>query len=443
MSDNSPLNDENTAGEKKSWFSSLFGGGKSNKPTRTSSQVEVEQQQPGFSGDVTVERIDEQQDKAEQSQEEKEAIAAKNKKTLTLLAAGGVAFLVLAGGTIFALMPDEKPVPVNENNMASLTATEGENTASGEANQESAPTNPDGTLAQGQPEMAVIGIDPLVALKARDSLETNHWARSNEPIKELAKKAVQESITGVPEYSADVQGFYITKDVVYTPLSPQYGQLIQATQSDLEAQLSERLTMAKHQDKSFLVRTSNTQDVALGAPPQTVIANPQEFAELELLSRQISMQILTEKISQARASIPQEAPQEQQQVVAAAPADTGISEAQRREYNRLQERSKAMIEDLTRKNKELLDEIAAKDKQMLEIMQKVEDSPKAQAKLKAHMLETKSNLKVQAIQGDLIFLADKNDKVYTVRIGDPLPERNNLIISNVNADTGIVYVTER
>lgn len=154
----------------------------------------------------------------------------------------------------------------------------------------------------------------------------------------------------------------------------------------------------------------------------------------------LATRIWSETIAQARLQLPPPAPDAQ--VLPQQQVDTGISQAQRAEYNRLLQEADAWQKELIRENQRYKEEMAKQQKQMIEVLQKIEDSPVASANMRARMISTATDMKVQAIQGDLIFLEDKQGQVHTYRVGDTLPGTG-LVISNADSGTGLVYVTNK
>ena len=102
----------------------------------------------------------------------------------------------------------------------------------------------------------------------------------------------------------------------------------------------------------------------------------------------------------------------------------------------------AWQKELVRENKRIKEEMAKQQQQVTKILQKTEDSPVANRNIRARMITTETGMKVQTIHGDLIFLEDKNGRVYSYRIGEQLPGTD-LVISDVDNNTGLVYVTKK
>lgn len=434
MIDNNPIQSDGEASQKPGFFTKFFGG---KKGLEDKSHTVQPNSEPDFGYDEEGAQMREKVASAEQARIAE--VQAKNAKTKKIALAAGACVLVLGAGAVVGMISAkddprqvaEVPDGVDSQGLAVMEQPE----QSVELNNE--------VMHEVQPQ-TVLGLDPVSAIAVRDGMPNDHWARSLEPLQALAKTATGEAARSMPEYNQDIQGFYITDKLVYGGVGEPYGQLVAEVQRELEMQLGTRIRIEQHQNQKIPALIASPEELSMGAPEIRAIASAAEYAQVTTEARQMAMSIFSQKFNVIRASVPP-TPQPAAQTALVTPVveDTGISDAQRREYNRLQERSNALIEELQTKNKQLLDENSKKDQQMVQLLQMLEDSPKAQTKIKAHMLETRTNMKVQAIQGDLVFLVDKNDKVYVVRVGDPLPEKSNLVISNVDANTGIVYVTER
>lgn len=395
--------DETIEGKKSGFFSGLLGGKKTSKPEKKPENV-----------------VDGEVDGEETVDAEKKGL---NKP---LLIGGGVAILVLLLGILLALAMggDDEPVQqaqvVQEEQPA--VVEQGTEMTALEANAAQTDTR-----------------DYYVAHTVRAGLPADHWAKAADPIGTLANMAVDRSMVKIPEWNVAAGGVNVASDVTYAGNSFEFSQI--------KAQVISTLTTAINNDvqiqndpngQPVILERASPESIAAGAPEFDVIKTATAYDTIATNAELLAARIWSETIAQARMALPPPPPEAQpvQQV------DTGISAAQRNEYNRLLAEADAWQKELVRENKRIKEEMAQQQRQVTEVLQKTEDNPVANSNMRARMISTATDMKVQAIQGDLVFLEDKNGRVHSYRIGDQLPSTD-FVISNVDANTGLVYVTKK
>ena len=284
--------------------------------------------------------------------------------------------------------------------------------------------------------------DYFVAHSVRAGLPADHWAKAADPIGMLTTQAIDSALVKLPEWNPTVSGLNITSTVTYPGDSFEFAQLKSQAATTLGQAIANDVQIHNDpQGQPVILERSSPEAMTAGAPEFDVIKSATAYDTIAINAEILATRIWSETIAQARLQLPPPAPDaqalpQQQQV------DTGISQAQRAEYNRLLQEADAWQKELIRENQRYKEELAKQQKQMIEVLQKVEDSPVASANMRARMISTATDMKVQAIQGDLIFLEDKQGQVHTYRIGDTLPGTG-LVISNADSGTGLVYVTNK
>lgn len=284
--------------------------------------------------------------------------------------------------------------------------------------------------------------DYFVAHSVRAGLPADHWAKAADPIGTLTTQAIDSALVKLPEWNPTVSGLNITSTVTYPGDSFEFAQLKSQAATTLGQAIANDVQIHNDpQGQPVILERSKPEAMSAGAPEFDVIKSASAYDTIAINAEMLATHIWSEVIAQARLQLPPPAPDaqalpQQQQV------DSGISQAQRAEYNRLLQEADAWQKELIRENQRYKEEMAKQQKQMIEVLQKVEDNSVASANIRAQMISTATDMKVQAIQGDLIFLEDKQGQVRTYRIGDTLLGTG-LVISNADSGTGLVYVTNK
>lgn len=285
--------------------------------------------------------------------------------------------------------------------------------------------------------------DYFSATRVLEALPADNWARSHAPVDELMSRAVDQAFVQSPYWDPQAMGIKMGPAHTFTAGTPEYNQIKNASLNRLRTQIESEIKMEPNQEvgKPALVSVRNTADaIAAGEPEFKVITQASDYELIMSNAVQKAAPEVSAVITEYKTMIPQELPQEEPPKIVE--VDNGITAAQRAEFVRLLEEQKSWNEELRRDNQRLKEELQTMTKQTADLMQKVEDSPKAQNNLKAHMLAKESGYKLQAIQGDIVFLEDKSGKVHSLKIGQTIPGTD-MAVANADANTGIVYVTKK
>ncbi len=366
-------------------------------------------------------------DKSNTGNTQDDSKQGKKPNTGLIVGAGAVALVLIIGVLLaLAMGGNDEPAPPTEQQAAEQTA------------EQQAAAQQQATEQQQQQPQNTDTRDYFVAHSIRSGLPADHWAKQADPIATLATQAIDRTMVKLPEWNPAVGGVNIANGVTYAGNSFEFAQLkSQATQALQQAINTDVQIHNDPEGKQVILERSSQEAIAAGRPEFDVIKTATAYDTIATNAESVATRIWTDTIAQARMALPPPAPE-----APPAPVDTGISTAQRAEFNRLLQEADAWQKELVRENQRQKEELAQQQKQMVEILQQVEDNPKAVANMKAKMISTATDLKVQAVQGDLVFLEDKSGKLHTYRIGESLPGTD-FVISNIDSKTGLVYVTKK
>lgn len=282
--------------------------------------------------------------------------------------------------------------------------------------------------------------DYYVAHSVRAGLPVEHWAKAPDPIGTLTQMSVERAMVKVPEWNSAVGGMNISSDVTYAGNSFEFSQLKGQVTSALQQAINNDVQIHNDpQGQPVILERSSPEAMAAGAPEFDVIKTATAYDTIATNAEMLAVKMWSDAVVQARMTLPPPAPEAQP---IPEPVDTGISAAQRNEYNRLLQNADSWQKELVGENQRLKEELETQKRQMVDVLQKIEDNPVANNNMRARMISTATNMKVQAVQGDLVFLEDNDGRVHSYRVGDALPGTD-FVISNADSNTGIVYVTKK
>ena len=278
---------------------------------------------------------------------------------------------------------------------------------------------------------AVPLVDPAIA-----ALPADDFVFSNDPIPALAMQSTKDIFKDLPEYSdtgAEIitpdGRFLLKNDPVITAAGMETYNMVEGYATE------NKLIELRAQDgvEGWFIRSGEGFEDADYSPIQTPAAADQLRRNMRLFAAEQMRQKLAQAPFQTRQS-----PIEQ--VSNLPPVDNSLTLEERERLLSMVETQRSNNLELARKNKELREEQLEVKNKVVDLVQRLEDSPKAGAKLRATMIPPESGWKVSAIVGDRIYLVNKDNMIETVSQGDKLPD-SNLIISHSDENTGIVLVT--
>lgn len=275
---------------------------------------------------------------------------------------------------------------------------------------------------------AEAAIDPAIAI-----LPPDDYVFSSDPIKALAYQSANNVLDDIPEYTkngseliANDGQFLLLSDPYFTQAQTETFNMVEAYTTG--NRLLEQRTQSG--EESWYIRNGVGFEDQDFVPIQTAVP----AAELRAASRNYAAQEMRNKLANAPW---QTRPAE---IAPVAYVDPALTEEERDRLLTIVDTQRSNNLELVRKNKELREEKVEVKNKVVDLVQRLEDSSKVSAALRATMLPPESGWKVSAIVGDRIYLINKDNLMVTLAQGDRLPD-SDLIISHADENTGIVLVT--
>lgn len=274
-------------------------------------------------------------------------------------------------------------------------------------------------------------VDPAIT-----ALPADDFVFATEPVSALAMQSTKDIIKDLPEYT-DTGAEILTPDGRYLPKNdPMVINAGMETYNMVEGYtLENRLIELRAQDgvEGWFIRSGQGFEDTDYVPIQTAPAADQLRRNMRLYAAEQMRLKLSQAPWQTRQS-------PINQAANLPPVDNSLTLEERERLLSMVETQRSNNLELVRKNKELREEQQEVKNKVVDLVQRLEDSPKAGARLRATMIPPESGWKVSAIVGDRIYLINKDNLIATVSQGDKLPD-SNLIISHADENTGIVLVT--
>lgn len=279
---------------------------------------------------------------------------------------------------------------------------------------------------------AAAAVDPAIA-----NLPPDDFIFSSEPIKALAYQSTNNVVNDLSEYTQNGAEI-LTTDGRFMPVNdPYFTQAQTETFNMVEAYTKENRLLelrAKTGEESWYIRSGlGFEDIDF-----VPIETPAAAADLRMTSRNYAVQEMRNKLANAPWQTRQS---DIQNAVPVAYVNPALSEEERDRLLSMVETQRSNNLELVRANKELREEKVEVKNKVVDLVQRLEDSPKVGATLRATMIPPESGWKVNAIVGNRIYLNNTNsNEIITLSQGDRLPS-SDLIISHADESTGIVLVT--
>lgn len=284
-------------------------------------------------------------------------------------------------------------------------------------------------------EQAVVvpKLDPAIA-----ALPADDFVFSTDPVTALAMQSTKDITRDLPEYNdtgveiVAPDGRYLLKnDPIVTSAGMETYNMVEGYA--LENRLIE--LRAQNGVEGWFIRSGQGFEDADYVPIQTPEAAEQLRKNMRLYAAE-----------QMRMKLQQAAWQTRQDPVALAtnlppaPVANAITLEERERLLGMIETQRSNNLELSRKNQELREEQIEVKNKVVDLVQRLEDSPKVGARLRATMIPAESGWKVSAVVGDRIYLINKDNMIVTLSQGDKIPD-SNLVISHADENTHLVLVT--
>lgn len=165
----------------------------------------------------------------------------------------------------------------------------------------------------------------------------------------------------------------------------------------------------------------------------------QTAKDATILRDQMRQYALT-KMQEKMAVAPWQTPQAQESNGPQIVINPALTQEERERLLTMIETQRANNLELVRENKEVREDMIDLKKKIASLVQRLEDSPSVNARLRATMIPESTGWKVTAVVGDRVYLINEAKETVTLSQGDRIPS-SNLIVSHTDESTGIVLVT--
>lgn len=275
-------------------------------------------------------------------------------------------------------------------------------------------------------------VDPLLA-----SIPPDDFIFSPQPVQALASQSTDNLISELPDF-VDNGTELLAPDGTYMPInSPYVTQSMAEVYNMVEGYITtNRLLDLRNADgvDAWYIRIGQGFEDADYVP----LKDPTASAEIRQNMRRYAAAEMRTKLLKAPWLNRQQVPQAGQQPFAA--VDPALTVEERERLLSMVDTQRSNNLDLVRENKNLRNEKNEIKNTVVNLVQRIEDSPKINANLRATMIPKESGWKVTAVVGDRIYLTNSEGVLITLAQGDKLPN-SELLISHADENTGLVLVT--
>lgn len=267
-----------------------------------------------------------------------------------------------------------------------------------------------------------------------------YYLASPTPIQELGRQAAQKALADHPSYVLG-QGLVLADGTTLLDNSPELifvRDAVSATTTQQLQAMTETQVDPTTGNAVILVR-----DEATGQMTPISVSNQAtsfEAAAYRMATANLDAQILAGvgPVGPVVATAITTEPVIEKQII----VENVLDDTEKRKYLSLietQERENLRLRD---KISDVQEDMATQRKQVVDVMQRIEDSPVANQRLRATMLPKSTGLKQQGIVGDRVWFEDKDGNLTTYRIGEVI-DGTELVISGTDEASGVVLVTPR
>lgn len=278
---------------------------------------------------------------------------------------------------------------------------------------------------------ATPSLDPAIA-----ALPADDYVFSSTPILALAEQSVDNIFADIPVFMDNgneiiaPDGRYLYRNDPYVLSTLEETKNIIMAEVEGNRLLEPRVSSVSGEQSWYIRSGEGFTDEDF-----VEIMSPQEASVLRNQWREFAIQKVQDKLAQANWQVRQEEQVVQQPVI-----DPALTQEERDRLLTMIETQRSNNLELVRENKELREEMLDTRKKVVNLVQRLEDSPNVNARLRATMIPESTGWKVSAVVGDRVYLMNKDKETVTLSQGDKLPS-SQLTISHADENTGIVLVT--
>ena len=283
----------------------------------------------------------------------------------------------------------------------------------------------DATMVASVPEPVTTQPPPYLA-----SFENNPngWYFQPQPFDSLVDESIKKAIDSSPYNQGGI--LVSPSGTQMTPNSPEYFTVVNGIRESQKAKLMQEYPTEPRGAYQQIYHLDTV------AGNRVAISDPNDILAIE---NQTAQDIATQ-LNNGIISLPAPAKEQNQKIE---PKVIDMTEEQRQRYMSLIQNLRDWNHNLQVENADLKKQLAQQEKGMTHIIQKLEDSPTANERLRATMLPKSTGLRTEAMVGGRAWVRDtKTGALYSLEVGSVIPITE-LRVAELKEDTGIVMVTRK
>lgn len=256
----------------------------------------------------------------------------------------------------------------------------------------------------------------------------NGWYFHPQPLESLIDESIQKAIDSSPYNQGGI--IVSPNGTQMVPNSPEYFMVVNGIRESQKAKLMQTYPI---EPRGAYQQIYHLDPVA---GERVAISDPNDILTIET---QTAQDIATQ-LNNAIISLPAPVKEQNQKYE---PKIIDMTDDQRQRYMSLIQNLRDWNRNLQAENADLKKQLAQQEKGVTNIIQKLEDSPTANERLRATMLPKSTGLKTEAMVGGRAWVRDtKTGDLYSLEVGSVIPNTQ-LRVAELKEDTGIVMVTPK
>lgn len=277
---------------------------------------------------------------------------------------------------------------------------------------------------------ATPSIDPQIA-----ALPSDDFVFSPIPVRHIGEQSVKSVFEDMPEYRSDGMRIIAPDNRFLAVNDPYVLGSLEEVSNMVSAYIEEQRLIEERIDASgepaWFIRSGEGFSDENYYPIQTA----DKATELRNNMRAYAVAQMKEKMYSAPWQTPEP------EVVAQQPqVNPALTEEERERLLTMIETQRTNNLELVRENKQVREDMIDLKQKIASLVQRLEDSPNVNARLRATMIPESTGWKVTAVVGDRVYLINSAKETVTLSQGDKIPS-SDLVVSHTDENTGIVLVT--
>lgn len=256
----------------------------------------------------------------------------------------------------------------------------------------------------------------------------NGWYFQPQPFDSLVEESIKKAIDSSPYNQSGI--IVSPSGTQMAPNSPEYFMVVNGIRESQKAKLMQEYPTEPRGSYQQIYHLDQV------AGKRVAISDPNDILAIE---KQTEQDVATQ-LNNGIISLPAPAKEQNQKVE---PKVIDMTDEQRQRYMSLIQNLRDWNHNLQVENADLKKQLAQQEKGMTHIIQKLEDSPTANERLRATMLPKSTGLSTEAMVGGRAWVRDtKTGALYSLEVGSVIPNTE-LRVAELKEDTGIVMVTRK